>query len=411
MSNYQWLEQLPSNWTTYSLGHVARVSTGTADVQDAEPDGHFPFYVRSPHILRLDRYTNDTEAVITAGDGNVGDIFHIARGRFAAHQRVYVIEPGSRLEIRFLAYVMAATFKASLSGNTAKSTVESLRRPMLTGFRVPGPPLSAQRIIADYLDRETSEIGALVSDLQIALRLREERTQSAIDRTILASSLSHVALKRFGLSITAGVSVNASTYPATECHPGVLKTGSVSKGYFDPHENKAVENPHEIARLSTPVTESTIIVNRANTPDLVGSAALVDRQIDNLYLSDLLWQVHVEHADPAYIAAYMQTRAYRDSIDLIRVGTSASMQKISQENFAKIPIPAFPPAQQAAIANEVSRARQEFREAADDINRAVTLAKERRAALITAAVTGQIDVTAKRRPAAEQLEDDIKELS
>lgn len=278
-------------------------------------------------------------------------------------------------------------------------------------FKLPIPDLDTQRAIADYLDCETAEIDALVSDLQSALRLREERTQSAIDRTILVPDLDHVALKRLGISITAGVSVNASTYPATEGHPGVLKTGSVSKGYFDPRENKAVEDPHEIVRLSTPVKEAAIIINRANTPDLVGSAALVDRHVDDLYLSDLLWQVRVERADPAYVAAYMQTRAYRDSIDLIRVGTSASMQKISQENFAKIPIPAFPPAQQAAIANEASRARQEFLEAAADINSAIALAKERRAALISAAATGQIDVTAKRRPAAEQLEDDIKELS
>lgn len=278
-------------------------------------------------------------------------------------------------------------------------------------FKLPIPDLDTQRAIADYLDCETAEIDALVSDLQSALRLREERTQSAIDRTIIVPDLDHVALKRLGISITAGVSVNASTYPATEGHPGVLKTGSVSKGYFDPRENKAVEDPHEIVRLSTPVKEAAIIVNRANTPDLVGSAALVDRHVDDLYLSDLLWQVRVERADPAYVAAYMQTRAYRDSIDLIRVGTSASMQKISQENFAKIPIPTFPPAQQAAIANEASRARQEFLEAADDINSAIALAKERRAALISAAATGQIDVTVKRRPAAEQLEDDIKELS
>lgn len=50
-------------------------------------------------------------------------------------------------------------------------------------------------------------------------------------------------------------------------------------------------------------------------------------------------------------------------------------------------------------------------ELSTDLTRAITLATERRAALITAAVTGQIDVTAKHRPAAEQLEDDIKELS
>lgn len=42
-----------------------------------------------------------------------------------------------------------------------------------------------------------------------------------------------------------------------------------------------------------------------------------------------------------------------------------------------------------------------------DIRSAIALARERRAALITAAVTGQIDVTAKNKPAAEQLEDNI----
>lgn len=282
---------------------------------------------------------------------------------------------------------------------------------MLTRFKIPSPPVKSQFLIADYLDHEIAEIDALVNELQLALDLRKERLQSRTDRTFLEPDPQYVALKRFGVSIKAGVSVNASTYPAVAGNPGVLKTGSASKGYFDPTENKAVEEPREIARLSTPVTERAIIVNRANTPDLVGSAALVDRRTENLYLSDLLWQVHVEHADAAYVAAYMQTRAYRDSIDLIKVGSSASMQKISQENFGNIPFPSLPIDRQRKIADEVDRAVREFRTAARDIDRAITLAKERRAALITAAVTGQIDVTAKHRPAAEQLEDDIKELS
>lgn len=42
-----------------------------------------------------------------------------------------------------------------------------------------------------------------------------------------------------------------------------------------------------------------------------------------------------------------------------------------------------------------------------ETTRVMQLARERRAALITAAVTGQIDVTARNKPAAEQLEDDI----
>lgn len=66
--------------------------------------------------------------------------------------------------------------------------------------------------------------------------------------------------------------------------------------------------------------------------------------------------------------------------------------------------------EQARLVDLISSVRTNASKSINDLDRAITLAKERRAALITAAVTGQIDVTAKRRPAAEQLEDDIKEL-
>lgn len=67
--------------------------------------------------------------------------------------------------------------------------------------------------------------------------------------------------------------------------------------------------------------------------------------------------------------------------------------------------------EQARLVDLISGVRTNASKSINELDRAITLAKERRAALITAAVTGQIDVTAKRRPAAEQLEDDIKELS
>lgn len=324
------------------------------------------------------------------------------------------LSTGSPTDDSLLAYVLSTDNVSEYLGSRTESATRSHQRvapSTILRLDIPWPAKAIRGITVDYLDRETAEIDSLVSDLQRALSLRKERLESSIDRSFLDASYTDISLKRFGISIAAGVSVNASTYPAAQGDPGVLKTGSVSKGYFDPTENKAVEEPHEIARLSTPVQKGTIIVNRANTPDLVGSAALVDRQADDLYLSDLLWQVHVECADAAFVAAYMQTRAYRDSIDLIRVGSSVSMQKISQENFANIPVPSLPIEHQRLIAGDIDQARREFRAAAADIDRAITLAKERRAALITAAVTGQIDVTAKRRPAAEQLEDDIKELS
>lgn len=64
-------------------------------------------------------------------------------------------------------------------------------------------------------------------------------------------------------------------------------------------------------------------------------------------------------------------------------------------------------AEQAQIVDSIDNVANRMSEADMDINRSISLARERRAALITAAVTGQIDVTAKNKPAAEQLEDDV----
>lgn len=170
---------LISRWPLVQLGRVAHISTGTEDVQDAD-EGAYPFFVRSEEVRALTYFTHDTEAVLTAGDGNVGDIFHHFKGRFAAHQRVYILEPGKRLHARYLFYAMRSLFKESLQGNTAKSTVESLRRPMLTSFRLPFPPRSDQQAVADYLDHETAEIDAFIADLLRLTDLTSERTRSHV---------------------------------------------------------------------------------------------------------------------------------------------------------------------------------------------------------------------------------------
>jgi len=64
-------------------------------------------------------------------------------------------------------------------------------------------------------------------------------------------------------------------------------------------------------------------------------------------------------------------------------------------------------ATQRAITDEFAQTRYQSKLAHQSLESAVRLARERRAALITATVTGQIDVTARNKPAAEQLEDDI----
>ena len=145
--------------------------------------------------------------------------------------------------------------------------------------------------------------------------------------------------------IESGTSVNGSTSQYAKSNEyGVLKTGSVSFRIFDDKQNKLVEG-QEIKRLTCPVVKNTIIVSRMNTPELVGSCAIVEKDYPNLYLPDRLWQVYFTRASNLkflhWVLNGMYVRTYYASIC---VGSSSTMQNISQSQFSdtKIALPPLP---------------------------------------------------------------------
>ncbi len=81
---------VPRDWKEKRLKYLCTVQTGNEDTQNADPDGEYPFYVRSPIIERCVRYTFEGEGILVAGDGaGAGRIFHHVNGKYAVHQRVY----------------------------------------------------------------------------------------------------------------------------------------------------------------------------------------------------------------------------------------------------------------------------------------------------------------------------------
>lgn len=177
-----WLHDLPSHWKVRSLQYLCEIGTGERDTIDATDDGEIPFFVRSKVVQRIDRATHDGEAVLTPGDGSVGEVFHHHRsGPFAAHQRVYVLNNfAPDLNPRFFYWYFSATFRFVTGQGTAKSTVESLRLPMFLSFPVAFPPMEEQKERAAYLDREIAEIDAMGSDLERLTELVKERFQHRV---------------------------------------------------------------------------------------------------------------------------------------------------------------------------------------------------------------------------------------
>jgi len=193
---------IPEDWELNPIERIATVTTGGRNTQDRIEDGHYPFFVRSQTVERINSYSFDGEAVLTAGDGvGTGKVFHYINGRFDVHQRVYRISNFSERINGYFFYLYFSThFYNRIMQMTAKSSVDSVRRGMITRMLVPIPPTGdEQRAIAAAL----SDVDALLGCLDRLIAKKRELKQAAMQQlltgqTRLPGFQGEWAVKRLG---------------------------------------------------------------------------------------------------------------------------------------------------------------------------------------------------------------------
>ena len=79
---------MKKDWQTRNLGDLCRIRTGKKDVNEGNPDGKFPFFTCAAEHTFSDNYSFDTEALLIAGNGDVGKVSYY-NGKFEAYQRIY----------------------------------------------------------------------------------------------------------------------------------------------------------------------------------------------------------------------------------------------------------------------------------------------------------------------------------
>ena len=182
-SGVEWLGDVPAHWEVRRLRTVASIRTGGRDTINRRDDGAYPFFVRSQTIERIDTWSYDGEAVLTAGDGvGVGKVFHYVNGKFDYHQRVYKFSNFSDVLGKFFFCYFRSMLRYEVLQGTAKSTVDSLRLPMMQNFPVALPPLPEQTAIVEHLDKTTAGINAAITRARRQTELlREYRTRLIAD--------------------------------------------------------------------------------------------------------------------------------------------------------------------------------------------------------------------------------------
>ena len=180
-SGVEWIGLIPIDWELKKLRYLSSIDTGNKDAQDRVDNGMYPFYVRSDTVESIDSYSYDGEAILTAGDGvGVGRVFHYVKGKFAFHQRVYKLSDFNNVNGKYLYYYVSENFHKEVMKLSAKSTVDSLRRPMFSDFVVSLPEIVIQKKIANFLDLKPAEFDSIISKKERLIKKLEEAKKSLI---------------------------------------------------------------------------------------------------------------------------------------------------------------------------------------------------------------------------------------
>lgn len=401
-SGVEWLGEVPEHWDVHRLKFLANIQTGDKDTVNAEEDGQYPFFVRSQTVERISTSTYDCEAILTAGDGvGVGKVFHHYIGPFDFHQRVYMLNEFRDICGRFLFHYMRANFyKVALEGG-AKSTVDSIRRPMIADFPVSLPSLDEQTTIANFLDGETSKVDGLVLEQRRLIELLREKRQAVISHAVTKGLNPTAPLKPSGIEWLGDVPEHWETKAFQRCV-------SVAEGQVDPRLSEysgmlliapnhiesgtgqlyGLETADEQAAISGKYfCEAGDVIYSKIRPALrkvciapencLCSADMYPLQAHSGLINDFLfWWILTEQ-----FSAFAVLESDR-----------VAMPKINRESLKQVKFAVPPVDEQCEICKHITTQTERFDQLVAEATRSIALLQERRTALISAAVTGKIDV-------------------
>ncbi len=321
----------------------------------------------------------------------------------AGTTELHVLRAGPDIDSRYLLYNMHSHAFLKLGEAEMYGVAGQKRVPddFLRNLSVALPTLDEQRRIADFLDAETARIDRMASFYRKTISLTEERKQAVRAHLLdlLADEHGEIPLRRFITKIEQGESPQCENTPANGDAWGVLKLSSIKDGQFFPDENKLIQTT-EGSVSQFEVRHRDLLVTRANTPELVGDVAVATRGYERRLLPDLIYRVGLTSAFlPEFAVIALRGPRVRGLIQAVARGSSQSMVKLRGEDIRAWPVPKAPLSTQKEAIATLEERFGKISTLRSKLNNQLSLLAERRQSLITAAVTGQLDVTTAGRAA------------
>lgn len=419
-------------YPTVRLRHLAQFNPAVPEAVASDPDNEWPLLpmeqignFAQPTVTQQRSYktlstgysyleqTDVAYAKVTPcfenGKGLIGADLD---GPVFATTEVTVLRPNPGMSQRFLAYIMQSEdFRtAAIASMTGAGGLRRVSERDMKNFRVPAPDLSVQSEIADYLDHETAEIDSLIRHLNQMKDLLSERTNTIWTGRArqVACGFSSIKVRYLVSSLVDGPfgSALTSAHYSDEGAP-VVRLGNIGRIDFRLEPRAYIPSDYAMTLKSHEVRPGDVVIaGLGDATHPLGRSAVVPEEFGHgIVKADCYRARPNSRVTPEFLAWSLSSEISADSFKEESRGSTRARLNLAIVLRTAIAVPDL--ATQRAITDEFAQTRYQSKLAHQSLESAVRLARERRAALITATVTGQIDVTARNKPAAEQLEDDI----
>lgn len=326
------------------------------------------------------------------------------------NQRLSKITSQEGLLERYLYYLLPFPLEV-INDLTWYTTVKHLSKKQIRKIDLPLPPLNEQRAIAAYLDRETERIDALIEKKEQLIDLLEEKRTALISRVVTKGIEGNVEMQDSGVEWLGEIPAHWESsrlkwctrqdtsicygivQPGDHVEDGVpfVQTTNISTGTFelDHLQRTSQEIAAEYSRSRLEAGD-VILGIRAS----IGSAYVVPKELEGANLSRGIARIAVnDEVQPEYLKFYLSSNHAENYWSLAQQG--ATFSEVSIANVRELSVPLPPLAEQHQIANYLAERTERIDRLISKVNEIIDRLKEYRTALISAAVTGQIDVRGK----------------
>jgi type I restriction enzyme, S subunit len=389
---------IPNHWTRQKLKYIASLKSGEGITSDGISEvGNYPVFGGNGIRGYSSAFTHSGSYVLIGRQGALCGNINYASGKFWASEHAIVAKLNSGHNVRWLGELLRSL---NLNQYSQSAAQPGIAVEAISNLPIPVPPVNEQNAIAEFLVRETTHLDALILEKQRMLALLDEKLAGLINAVVTRGLDPNAPMRPSGQEWLGDIPVQwrvprakslfrevdirsesgEETLLSLRMGQGLVPHNDVSTKVLDPSDVVGFKKVERRQMVINRMRAASGLIAVATEPGLVSPDYAVFDVVDQ----DLAIEFFLELFKTELLQA-----VFRSASKGLGTGEQGFL-RLYTENFLSLHFPYPPPAEQRNILAFIERERAEIAAMESLLNQSIQLATERRAALITAAVTGQI---------------------